>query len=83
MGIFSEATVKLMLIFIVFLSFWGIFLFLFAGSQIQNYQEMGITDFLSASWEIFTQPELIIFNAIFGIIGVVIALLVVRENLQV
>jgi hypothetical protein len=76
----TDSMFKTVIIGAVFLTLWAIFNALFIGSVI-NTQGLSLSEILSQSWAVFMQPELLIFNALFGIIGLVISLIVVRELL--
>ena len=79
----TDGMFKLVIIGAVFLVVWGAFNALFIGEQIGSGDNISYDDILSAGWDIFTQPELIFFNLMFGAVFVVGLVIVVREMLPV
>lgn len=78
----TDGMFKFVIIGAVFLVAWGAFNALFIGEQIGS-DNISYDDILSASWDIFTQPELLFFNLMFGAVFVVGLVIVVREMLPV
>jgi hypothetical protein len=76
----TDSMFKTVIVGGVFLTLWAIFNALFIGSTIKT-QGLSLSEILSQSWAVFTQPELLLFNALFGIVGLIISLIVVRELL--
>jgi hypothetical protein len=74
----TDSMLRIVVIGAVFLTLWGGFMLLFVGQQSSEGCGDDIVCITRQSWAIFTSPELILINSIFGIVGIIALVFVVR-----
>ena len=79
----TDGMIRAILILSLFLSLMGLFNILFIGAQIENPDDFTLNEILAQSWQIFTQPELLILNIILFTVGLIVSLFVIRELLPI
>lgn len=77
----TDAMFKSLIVGGLFITFMGMFNILFIGGELGDTGDMSLTQIVNLSWRIFTQPEILFLNAVLGIVGIIISLIVIRELL--
>ena len=72
-----DATLKLILIGGIFLTLFGVWNALFIGSQLP--QGLTYVQILTHSWAIFTQPQLLIINALLSVVFFIVVAVVAAD----